>query len=175
MPQLWPECPTSLSDTSPSSQASPRRPPLPFNPRAPHVCQASSPKAGKRLWGTLRTETTRRAISNSECLGQLPRLCSTFWCSVKSSHHIAKKSTAKPSRPPSALNNVCSIFWLRNNVWPICQELYVKHRGLNNKINYNATKQSIVNPSVYFFWVFSHECIHIQSYNWDHDYRALKR
>lgn len=36
-----------------------------------------------------------QAISNSECSGHPPRLCSDFGCSLESSHYITKKSTIK--------------------------------------------------------------------------------
>lgn len=65
-------------------------------PWSPSACQTPSRRQGTtdpgELWEQRRLA---EAISNPECSGQLPRLCSDFWCSLESSHYITERSTIK--------------------------------------------------------------------------------
>lgn len=63
----------------PSSQPNPEGLLLPLDPGLPCTCQTPSRRPGTTDPGELREQRRLRgAISNSECSGQLPRLCSDF-------------------------------------------------------------------------------------------------
>lgn len=69
---------------------------LPLDPGLPVLCQTPSRRQGTTDPGEpWEQRSPGGVICNSECSGQLPRLCSGFRCSLESSHYITKRSTTK--------------------------------------------------------------------------------
>lgn len=69
---------------------------LPLDPGLPVLCQTPSRRQGTTDPGEpWEQRSPGEVICNSECSGQLPRLCSGFRCSLGSSHYITKRSTTK--------------------------------------------------------------------------------
>lgn len=95
-----PNCLVSLCHVS-SWSARPRGTAPSSWPCLPCYLSDTLPQAGNnRPWGSLRTRSPGRAISNSERSGQLPGLCSDFWCSLESSHYITERSVMKRQSLP---------------------------------------------------------------------------
>lgn len=60
------------------------------------LCQTTSHRQGTTDPGEpWEQKSPGGVICNSEFSGQLPRLCSDFWCSLEFSHYITKRSTIK--------------------------------------------------------------------------------
>lgn len=80
----------------PPGQPNPKAPLLPLGPGLSCACQTPYWRQGTTDPGDPWEQgSPGGAMSNLECFGQLPRLCSNFWCSLESSHYITKRSTIK--------------------------------------------------------------------------------
>lgn len=98
-------------------------------PWSPSACQTPSRRQGTtdpgELWEQRRLAG---AISNPECSGQLPRLCSDFWCSLESSHYITERSTIKYYSLPYFLITSMVFSDYKCNIWPTWWKKFVKYK-----------------------------------------------